>query len=40
MTEDEIDEMMRSFRLENCVIRQPLAGLLRSACAQELQGQR
>jgi endoglucanase len=33
MTEDEIDDMMRSFRLENCALRQPLAQLLRSACS-------
>lgn len=38
MPEDEIDEMMRSFRLENCVIRQPLASLLRSACAAGAPG--
>lgn len=35
MTEDEIDEMMRSFRLENCVYRQPLVDLLRDACARD-----
>jgi len=33
MTETEIDEMMRSFRLENCRPREPLVALLRQASA-------
>jgi endoglucanase len=35
MDEDEIDQMMRSFRLENCVPRQPLTDLLRDAIEQQ-----
>jgi endoglucanase len=35
MSEDEIDEMMSSFRLENCVFRQPLADLLHDAAARD-----
>jgi endoglucanase len=35
MTEDGIDAMMSSFRLENCVYRQPLLDLLRDACARD-----
>lgn len=35
MTDDEIDDMMRSFRLENCTLRQPLVDLLREACTRE-----
>jgi len=31
MTEEAIDEMMQSFRLENCVPREPLISLLRAA---------
>jgi hypothetical protein len=34
MTESEIDDMMRSFRLENCLHREPLVALLRRATAQ------
>ena len=33
MTEEEIDEMMRSFRLENCLPREPLVAVLRDAIA-------
>jgi endoglucanase len=35
MTDDEIDDMMRSFRLENCTLRQPLVDLLQGACTRE-----
>lgn len=33
MTETQIDEMMQSFRLENCVPRQPLVSLLQRAAS-------
>jgi hypothetical protein len=33
--EEEIDELMRSFRLENCLRRDPLVDLLREACARD-----
>ena len=35
VTKDEIDQMMRSFRLENCLPRQPLIDLLRDAIDQD-----
>jgi len=36
MSETEIDEMMRSFRFENCVKREELAGILAEYAAQKV----
>ncbi len=37
MTEETIDEMMRSFRLENCIPRKPLVALLRQAASADAE---